>query len=255
MNMTRAEWKRKKREELESQKKETKAKPIQKISNSFIENVIHDSNVTALKTVWYLSSILEDFDTSKEMITITIDLRKMLNYTNLNAQDIRQNFKNMQKTSITFIDEEEEWEEYITLIPRVEFEWGKNIIHIDIYSKIAKLIIDVRKQYTLLNTRELMKLKKKHSLRLLPILNMIQSNSEETKQRKFYRLDELNELFGTNYKNLTDIERNILLPAKEELNSHKLQSFKHEINFDNLGKGRPKAIGITIKLLQHKSKN
>ena len=247
--MTRAEWKRKKREELENQKKEIKAKPIQKISNSFIENVIHDSNLTALKTVWYLSSILEDFDTTDEMITVTIDLRKMLNYTNMNAQDIRKNFKNMQKTSITFIDEEEEWEEYITLIPRVEFMWGKNIIHIDIYSKIAKLIIDVRKRYTLLNTSELMKLKKKHSLRLLPILNMIQNTNEETKQKKIYRLDELNELFGTNYKNLTDIERNILLPVKEELDSHKLKSFRHEINFDNLGKGRPKAISITLALI------
>jgi PBP1b-binding outer membrane lipoprotein LpoB len=245
--MTRTEWKRKKREELEAQKKETKAKPIQKINNSFIENVIHDSNVTALKTVWYLSSILEDFDTTKDMVTVTIDLRKMLNYTNLNAQDIRENFKNMQKTSITFINEEEEWEEHITLIPRVEFVWGKKIIHIDIYSKIAKLIIDVKKRYTLLNTSELMKLKKKHSLRLLPILKMIQSNNEETKQKKTYVLDEFNELFGTNYKNLTDIERNILLPAKEELESHKIQSFKHEINFDNLGKGRPKAISITIE--------
>ena len=247
--MTRAEWKRQRKEELASQKKETKAKPIQKINNSFIENVIHDSNVTALKTVWYLSSILEEVDITKNMLTVTIDLRKMLNYTNLNAQDIRQNFKNMQKTSITFINEEEEWEEYITLIPRVEFEWGKNIIHIDIYSKIATLIIDVRKRYTLLNTSELMKLKKKHSLRLLPILNMLKNNDEETKGKKLYRLDELNELFGTNYKNLTDIERNILLPAKEELESHKLQSFKHEINFDNLGKGRPKAMSITLELL------
>ena len=131
--MTRTEWKKQKREELEAQKKETKAKPIQKINNSFIENVIHDSNVTALKTVWYLSSILEDFDTSEDMVTVTIDLRKMLNYTNLNAQDIRENFKNMQKTSITFINEEEEWEEHITLIPRVEFIWGKKIIHIDIW--------------------------------------------------------------------------------------------------------------------------
>ena len=159
--MTRAEWKRKKKDELEAQKKESRAKPIQKISNSFIENVIYDSNVTALKTIWYLASILEDIETNKELITITIDLRRMLNYTNLNAQEIRQNFKKMQKTSITFINEEEEWEEYISLIPRIEFLWGKNSINIDIYSKIAKLIIDVRKNYTHLNTHELMKLKKK----------------------------------------------------------------------------------------------
>ena len=186
------------------------------------------------------------------MITVCIDLRKMLNYTNLNAQGIRENLKKMQKTSITFINEEEEWEEYITLIPRVEFLWGKKIIHIDIYSKVAQLIIDVKKRYTLLNTNELMKLKKKHSLRLLPILNMIKTHNDEDKQRKNYRLDELNELFGTNYKNLTDIERNILLPAKEEFESHNFQSFKHEINFDNLGKGRPKAVSLSIELINSK---
>ena len=234
--MTRAEWKRKR-----------KAKPIQKISNSFIENVIYESNVTALKTIWYLASVLEDIETDKELITINIDLRKMLNYTNLNAQDIRKNFKKMQKTSITFINEEEEWEEYISLIPRIEFLWGKNSINIDIYSKIAKLIMDVRKNYTHLNTYELMKLKKKHSLRLLPILHKIKINSKNEKVMKTYWIDELNELFGTNYKNLTDIERNILIPAKNELDSHQLQSFKHEINFDNLGKGRPKAVSLTIE--------
>jgi len=244
--MTRAEWKRRKKEELEKQKQKNIVKPIQKISDTFIENVIHDSNITALKTIWYLSSILEDFDFSKEIGTVTIDLRQMLKYTNLNAQDIRANFKAMQKTSITFINEEEEWEEYITLIPRVEFVWGKSIIHIDIYSKIAKLIIDVRKKYTFINTHELMKLKKKHSLRLLPILHFIK---ESNNNKKNYQLDELNELFGTNYKKLTDIERYILSPAKEEIKQLKLLSFEHEINFDNLGQGRPKAvsIGITIK--------
>jgi plasmid replication initiation protein len=141
----------------------------------------------------------------------------------------------------------EELEEYISLIPRIEFLWGKHSINIDIYSKIAKLIIDVRKNYTHLNTHELMKLKKKHSLRLLPILHKIKMNSENEKAKKTYWLDDLNELFGTNYKNLTDIERNILIPAKSELDSHQLQSFKHEINFDNLGKGRPKAMSITIE--------
>jgi hypothetical protein len=37
-------------------------------------------------------------------------------------------------------------------------------------------IIDVRKNYTHLNTHELMKLKKKHLLRLLPILHKIKIN-------------------------------------------------------------------------------
>lgn len=251
--MTRAEWKRKQKEALENQK----SKPIQKVSNSFVESVLYDSNITALKTIWYLSSILDEFDLSKDLQTVTIDLRKMLKYTNLNAADIRSNFKAMQKTAITFINEEEEWEEYIVLIPRVEFLWGKNIIKIDLYSKVAKLIIDVKQRYTFINTHDLMQLKNKHSLRLLPVLNMINEYGEEqgnAKKSKVYRLDELNELFGTKYKNFTDIERYILVPAKEELNNHKFLSFTHEINFDNLGKGRPKAISVKIELDKRKSK-
>ena len=45
----------------------------------------------------------------------------------------------MQETSITFINENEEWEEHIVLIPKIEFFYGKNLVEIVMFSKIAKL--------------------------------------------------------------------------------------------------------------------
>ena len=60
----------------------------------------------------------------------------------------------------------------------------------------------------------------------------------------------MNEFFGTNHRSLYDIEKKILVPVKEELDSHSKLSFVYEINFINLGKGRPKANNITIDVIQ-----
>ena len=66
---------------LQAQKlKEQKIKPIQKVSNSFIDSTLHKSNLPALKTIYYLSTILDKFDHTKELDTLTIDLRQMLKY-------------------------------------------------------------------------------------------------------------------------------------------------------------------------------
>ena len=91
---------------LQAQKlKEQKIKPIQKVSNTFIDSTLHKSNLPALKTIYYISTILDKFDHTKELDTLTIDLRQMLKYTELTAKDIRNNLRSMQETSITFIDE------------------------------------------------------------------------------------------------------------------------------------------------------
>ena len=236
---------------LQAQKlKEQKIKPIQKVSNTFIDSTLHKSNLPALKTIYYISTILDKFDHTKELDTLTIDLRQMLKYTELTAKDIRNNLRSMQETSITFIDEKKQIEEYISLVPRIEFLWGKNIVKIDLYSKIAKLIIDAVGQYSFIDTKQLMRLQNKHSLRLLPVLFKLTRYSDNVPKRTSYELDELNDLFGTKYKRLVEIERKILIPVKEELDSESKLSFVYEIHYINLGQGRPKANKITIDLIQ-----
>jgi hypothetical protein len=83
---------------------------------------------------------------------------------------------------------------------------------------------------------------------------MIAGFDDDVAKRKHYELKDLNALFGTKYKSLTDIERYILTPIKEELDQNSELSFLHEINFDNFGKGRPKAINITIDLINNTKK-
>ena len=237
----------------EEKLKQQKIKPIQKVSNSFIDSTLHKSNLPALKTIYYLSTILDKFDHNQELDTLTVDLREMLKYTELTAKDIRNNLRSMQETSITFVDEKQKTETFITLIPYIEFQWGKNKIIVKLFSKIAKLIIDAVGQYSFIDTKQLMRLQNKHSLKLLPILFKLSQYSPNVAKRVYYELDELNDLFGTKYKRLVEIARYILAPAKEELDAESKLSFVYEIDYINLGQGRPKANKITIDLVQQKN--
>jgi plasmid replication initiation protein len=249
-----SEHRKKKLKELEAQK----IKPHQKISNTFIENTVAKNNASAIKTLFYLASILEKIDPDKvkddKLVGLIISTRHMLQYTEMTMPEIKRNIKAMQETSITFIDEKEDTIEGMSLLPRYKIIHGKSKIEIDLYGRIAKMIIDVKSNYTFINTKTLMNLKSKHSLRLLPVLNMIAGFDEDVAKRKRYDLVAINDLFGTKYKRLVDIERKILAPIKEELDQNSELSFLHEINFDNFGKGRPKAINITIDLINNTKK-
>jgi len=231
-----------------------KPKVHQKISNSFIENVITNKNSSVIKIVYYLSTILKDFDQNKELNTFIIDRSDMLKFTGLKTDtDIKNNLKKMNKTSISFVDESENIEEYISLLPRIKMIYGKRKVEIDIYSKVAKLIIDVVRNYTFIDTNQLMKLHNIHSLRMLPILNMINQYTLPTKKQKKYTLDNLNDIFETNYKSLNKFDLNVLKKAKTELDNNSNLTFSYETNFDVLGTGRPKAVSITIIPIEKKS--
>lgn len=252
--MTIAEFKRKQKEKLAAQK----AKPLQKISNNFINNTIASSNLNAIKTIYYIASILEKFEQlehqeDKRLVDLTIDTREMLKYTDMALPDIRRNLKAMQETSISFINEEEEIEEGINLLPLYKFIYGKHQVKISLFVQIAKMIVDVKKNYTFINTKELMSLKNKHSLRLLPLLNTIANYDIDVGKRKRMTLEELNEFFGTKHRSLYDLEKKILAGIKEELDNNSKLSFVYDINFESLGKGRPRAKDVTIDVIERKN--
>lgn len=246
--MTPRELREKKLKALQEQK----FQPHQRISNNFINSAILDLNKNALKTVFYLSTILDEFNFKKDIDTIEIDLRKMFKHTGLTADIVKDNLKAMQKTSITFVNEKEEIEEFIVLVPRIEFLYGQNKVRIDIYSKIAKLIIDVKDnyQYTPMNIKTILGLTNKHSFRLLPVLNMLSRYDAHIGKRKKYSLADMNDMFGTNYKRFADLKRSVLDPVKEELDNGSTISFTYQINSEKLGAGRPKATSVTIDVIE-----
>jgi len=235
--------------------KEDKLKPHQKIANNFIENAIIKSNASAIKTIFYLASILERAELDKikddKIFGLVIDTKEMLKYTEMTMPEIKRNILAMQQTSITFEDEKEGIITGMSLLPRYEIIHGRSKITLDLYGRVARMIIGVKSNYTYINTKTIMHLKKAHSMRMLGILNMIAGFDDNVAKRKRYDLGDLNELFGTKYKRLVDIQKWILEPVKAELDLNSKLSFLHEINFDNFGKGRPKATNITIDLINN----
>lgn len=247
-----SEFKKLQKQKLEAQK----SRVHKKISNTFIESAIQNNNASAIKTIYYLASTIETIQNLKELeptklISIKFDTREMLKYTNMSLPEIKRNLKAMQQTSITFINEEEKIEEGINLLPYYKFIYGKHTVEIKLFVKIAQLIIDVKRNYSMINTKVLMGFKSKHTLKMLPLLYRIANFSEDVAKRKTYDLEALNELFGTNYKRFIDIERKILKSVKEELDAHSKLSFIYETNYDYFDAGRPKSVSITIDIVEN----
>lgn len=243
--------------EYKKRKREAKKKPKvhQKVANTFIENAITYSNVNTLKTIYYLATILEKEDLANEkdekIIGIRIDKREMLKYTEMSAPTLQKTTKEMQKTSITFIDEKEGIIEGMSLLPRYKFVPNKNIVELDLYVRIAKMIVDVKNNYTMMNIKELMKLRRSHSVRMLALLNHLNTTKDKN---KIITLDELNEFFGTKYKTWNEFERSLLKPVKVELDAHSTRSFTYESNYEILGRGRPSFRDVTIDVINNQPK-
>ncbi len=231
-------------------------KKIQKIHNNFIENQIIDYNKQSLRIVFYLSTILENMDFNKSIFeNIEIDGDDLLLSIKETFENLKKQLKSIQKTSITFqnADDEDEWYESISLLPRFKITKSKNKGHtvtFDMYSKVAKLIIDVPKKYggTVLNINDLLKIENKHAFRMLPLLHLIMGYTEPFKKQKKYELDDINVFFGTNYKTFYEIERKILQPAKNELDQNAKLSFYYdfEVDLDCKKVGRKPYSHVTI---------
>ena len=172
----------------------------------------------------------------------------MLKYTEMSAPTLVKTTKQMQQTSITFIDDKDGAIEGMSLLPRYRFVPNRNIVEIDLYVRIAKMIVDVKKNYTYINMKNLMKISKPHTLRLLALLHRISQYDDEIPKRKHMTLDELNSFFGVNLRNWNEIERKIIKPIQEELNENSKLSFIYEANFEVLGRGRPSFKDVTIDL-------
>ena len=81
------------------------------------------------------------------------------------------------------------------------------------------------------------------------MLQTISNYDDHVSKRKTWDLDDLNSFFGTKYKNIYEIERKILKPAKEELDSRPIISFVYRVQMESFGRGRPRATSVVIRVV------
>ena len=227
---------------------------LAKISNSLVECFVRKNNLTALKILFYISSISLQTPIKTELVSLRFKIKDILDYTNMDSKTFKRNLISMQETVLTFVTNDREgfarYEENICIIPYSKIDYN-GYIDLKIFSKIHDLIYDVKSKFTVIDLDNLMKLTSKHSVRMIQLLEYIEGFSSSVAKRKTYSLSDFNLMFGTNYKNFYELERKILLPVQTELNEFSSLTFLFSFNYDKENKassGRPKAVSITIDL-------
>ena len=77
----------------------------------------------------------------------------------------------MTETSISFVDENEDVTEYINILPYAKID--KQKIEIKMFTKIVKLIAELKNKFTIIDLDNLMQLESKHSVRMVQLLEYI----------------------------------------------------------------------------------
>ena len=232
-----------------STKAKKKKSNIVKIKNDLVESFVKQNNLTALKILFYIAYDCENIP-SGDIIKIKMNTKDICEYCKVDIKTIIRNLEQMQKTSISWTDEKSK--SFISVLPKCHIEFGGNI-EITMFKEVIQMIVDVKSKYTSINAEQLMRLKSKHSARMILLLEMMNGFDEHIPKLKRYGLDELNLLFATNYKRLGEFDRKILKPAKEDLDTNSKLSFVYDVNYDKEAHtvGRSKAVGVTIYLIDN----
>jgi len=218
---------------------------IVKIKNDLVESFVKQNNLTALKILFYIAYDCEKIP-SGDIIKIKMNTKSICKYCKVDVKTITRNLEQMQKTSISWSDEKSK--SFVSVLPKCHIEYGGNI-EITMFKEVIQMIVDVRSKlgnFSLINVEQLMLLKSK-------LLEMINGFDEHIPKLKRYELDELNLLFGTNYKRLGHFEQKILKKAKEDLDKNSKLSFVYDVNCDKEAYtvGRSKAVAVTIHLIDN----
>ena len=223
-------------------------KDYAKISNELLEAFVRKNNRTALKIIFYIARADISID-DVELYNITLNTKQLCEYCEIDMRTLKRNIRSMTETSISITNDEET--AYMSVLPKAIFS-ARGDLKIKVFKEVISLIKDVKNRCTVIDARQVMMLKSKHSIRMLMLLEYINTFSEKCAKRKHYDLDDLNALFGTNYKKLIEFEKYILKPTKEELDSFSKLTFIYEMQDDRDKRvGRPRFTSVTLDLIDN----
>lgn len=237
--------------------KESKNKNIAKISHDMLEAYVKNSNLVALKTLTYIAKS-DKIDVEKihnmedsELIFAKISTKDLMDYCEVSKQTLDRNIKKMTETSIKV--QYEKKHTYINLLPWAEFNYD-GFIEVRLFAGILKLT-HALESYAMFDVKTMASLSKAHSIRMLMLLERINNFGANVAKRKRYTLEELNEMFDTNYKTIPEFNRAVLKPAKAELDEKSKLTFLYEQRKDKEERtvGRAKVVEVIIDLIDRKN--
>jgi len=220
------------------------------VGNNFVESFIKSSNAIGFKILFYIAS-RQGFDRYGKANVSISDLVKVCN---ISKQNVRDNIKSIMNTILTHVDNENKTITDTVLISEAEYKLREDRLSITVQPRIKAMLQEVVRAYTVIDVKNLMRLKGKHSIKLLQLLEQMSRYSSDIPKRRHFTLDELNKLFGTNHKSYYKLIEKVLKPCKNELDNNSKLSFVYQLN-DSIPtkRGRPKIESITIDVIQVKA--
>lgn len=221
------------------------------LANNLIHAFIKNNNVVGLKTLLFLSGKTNRIKWDRNKVELNVDnLCKVLNIT---RRDLSNNLKRILKISFKYVNDDGGVGETVP-IHSYEYVNRNKYIELEVSSLAKRILTELGRgmySFNQANANNIMSLKHKHSVRIQLLLEQI--NNFDTVKRKRFTIEELNGYFGTNYKRYIDIERKILIPAKEEIDNNSNLTFIYQVVDEAHGTGRPKIKHITIDLIEQKN--
>lgn len=223
------------------------------VSNDFVNSIIKKNNNITIKLLFMLvfeNDIIKD----KKISTLKIDIRKLKSNLDLDFHNLRRNIQNIQKTIITIKNNKNITD--MNLITKAHYDYDKQIVEIDVYNDVLNELQQLKNKYTIINLDNLFKLNNKHSIRFIQILEQINRYDTFIAKTKEFTIDELNQLFDTNYKGFREIERAIIKPIQSELDELSNLTFIYDViyDLDSNKVGRKAIIGMKIYLKENKQR-
>lgn len=218
-----------------------------KISNDFVNSIITKNNHLTLKILFYaiLNGNIKD---DGNLVELSVDIREIKKQLKIDFKNLRQNIQKIQKTLITIRDKRNILD--LSLIPKAYYDYDKQELIINVFKEVYNELYELKNKFTIIDVNNLLNLQNKHSIRLLTILENINTYDDDFAKTKYFSKDELNTLFDTNYKSVKEIDRAILKKIKDELDEYSKLSFIYDLiyDLDSPNVGRKKIIGIKIYL-------
>jgi plasmid replication initiation protein len=242
-----------KKQEDEKNKKLYLPKTLE-LANSLFLAFIKNNNLVGLKLCLVLSGAKSQirYDDELQVKFNVDDLCKVMNIT---RKELSNNLKKILQVHFTYVNEEGGAGGTVPIHSYSYIDRNKTIV-IGVSPLAKRLFTELGKgQYSFngANANNLMNLQHKHSLRMQLLLELINNFDEDVAKRKRYTLEQLNGYFGVNYANYYELERKILRPVKEEIDSSSSLTFNYGFNDEASGTGRPKIKEVVIDLVQRNS--
>lgn len=232
-----------KRKELEQKERE---KNLVNIDNQLVQSFVKDTNLTALKILFYICKARVKLNGKAELYTLKLNTDNLCKFCKVTSRALKRNLLRMQKTSISLTDEKSE--SYISVLPFIEINYDGTVT-VKVFDEVMQLINRVEKSYTIIDTNKVQNVQGKHTIKMLMIIENIAGYSKDVMKCKTFELDELNTLFGVSYKSIYELVRRVIEPCKKELDNISKMSFTYTVKKDKLNPsapGRASAVGVII---------